>query len=265
MKRNLTTVLATVLLGLVTFPLAVSGSDSAADRPLETNKDKVSYSIGLDLGKYLSNMKGKIDYELLKQGIDDGFSGAEPRLSQEEITSAQEEFAAALQAEQEAQLEEMKQKNSADGQAYLEENKTKEGVTTTDSGLQYEVLVAGDGSKPTPEDTVKVDYVGTLIDGTEFDSSIARGEPVTFPVGQVIPGWTEVLQLMPVGSKYRVTIPANLAYGEAGAPPVIEPNSVLIFEIELLDIEEPLAEAAPVEAAPAEAQAEETSEEKKSE
>ncbi|MBT8329079.1 MAG: FKBP-type peptidyl-prolyl cis-trans isomerase [Desulfofustis sp.] len=260
MKLTFTTVSATVLFGLVILPLTASGADSAADRPLETNKDKVSYSIGLDLGKYLSNMKGKIDYELLKQGIDEGFSGAEPRLSQEEITSAQEEFAAALQAEQEAQLEEMKQKNSAAGQAYLEENKAKEGVVTTDSGLQYEVLAAGDGQKPTPEDTVKVDYVGTLIDGTEFDSSIARGEPVTFPVGQVIPGWTEILQLMPVGSKYRVTIPANLAYGEAGAPPVIEPNSVLIFEVELIGIEEPLTEAAP-----AEAQAEEMSEDKKSE
>lgn len=262
MKRKCTTVFATVLIGLVTLPLAVSGADSAADRPLETNKDKVSYSIGLDLGKYLTNMKGKLDYELLKQGIDDGFSGAEPRLSQEEITSAQEEFAAALQAEQEAQLEEMKQKNSAAGATYLEENKSKEGVVTTDSGLQYEVLTAGDGPKPTAEDTVKVDYVGTLIDGTEFDSSVARGEPVTFPVGQVIPGWTEILQLMPVGSKYRVTIPTNLAYGEAGAPPVIEPNSVLIFEIELLGIEEPLPEP---EAAPAETPTEEMSEEKKSE
>jgi FKBP-type peptidyl-prolyl cis-trans isomerase len=260
MKRKFTIFFTTVLVGLVSLPLTVSGADSAADRPLETNKDKVSYSIGLDLGKYLINMKGKIDYELLKQGIDDGFSGAEPRLSQEEITSAQEEFAAALQEEQEAQLEEMKQKNSAAGEAYLDENKAKEGVVTTDSGLQYEVLEAGDGQKPTPEDMVKVDYVGTLIDGTEFDSSIARGEPVTFPVGQVIPGWTEILQLMPVGAKYRVTIPTNLAYGEAGAPPVIEPNSVLVFEIELLGIEEPMAEEAP-----AEAQTEEMSEEKKSE
>ena len=253
-------IIATVLFGLITLPLAVSAADSTADRPLETNKDKVSYSIGLDLGKYLSNMKGKIDFELLKQGIDDGFSGAEPRLSQEEITSAQEEFAAALQAEQEAQLEEMKQKNSEAGQAYLDENMKKEGVITTDSGLQYEIIVAGDGQIPTAEDTVKVDYAGTLIDGTEFDSSIKRGEPVTFPVGQVIPGWTEILQLMPVGSKYRVTIPTNLAYGEAGAPPVIEPNSVLVFEIELLGIEEP-----PAATVPAEPQTEEMSEEEKSE
>ncbi len=253
------TIIVTVFLGLVSLPLMLNAADSAADMPLETNKDKVSYSIGLDLGKYLTNMKGKIDYEILKKGIDDGFTEAEPKLSQEEMTSAQEEFAAVLQAEQEAQLEEMKEKNSAAGQAFLEENMKKEGVVTTDSGLQYEVLVAGDGEKPTPEDTVKVDYVGTLIDGTEFDSSITRGEPVTFPVGQVIPGWTEVLQLMPIGSKYRVTLPTNLAYGEAGAPPVIEPNSVLVFEIELLGIEEP-----PVEADPA-AAPEEMQEEKKSE
>ena len=256
MKRIITI----IFFGITLLPLIASAADSAADQPLETNKDKVSYSIGLDLGKYLTNMKGKIDYDILKQGIDDGFSGAEPRLSQEEMTAAQQEFAAAIQAEQEAKLEEMKQKNSAAGQAYLEENKAKEGVMTTDSGLQYEVLVAGEGAKPKPEDTVKVDYVGTLIDGTEFDSSIARGEPVTFPVGQVIPGWTEALQLMPVGSKYRVTIPANLAYGEAGAPPVIEPNSVLVFNIELLGIEEPPAEPAALETAPGE-----TAEEKKSE
>ena len=258
MKR----IIATIFFGIMSLPLIVNAADSAADQPLETNKDKVSYSIGLDLGKYLSNMKGKIDYDILKQGIDDGFSGAEPRLSQEEMTAAQQEFAAAVQAEQEAKLEEMKQKNSAAGQAYLEENKAKQGVVTTDSGLQYEVLVAGEGAKPAPEDTVKVDYVGTLIDGTEFDSSIARGEPVTFPVGQVIPGWTEALQLMPVGSKYRVTIPANLAYGEAGAPPVIEPNSVLVFEIELLGIEEP---PAPAETTASEVPSEETPEEKKSE
>lgn len=256
MKRIITT----ILFGVLTLPLIVNAADSAADQPLETNKDKVSYSIGLDLGKYLTNMKGKIDYEILKQGIDDGFSGAEPRLGQEEMAAAQQEFAAALQVEQEAKLEEMKQKNIAAGQVYLEDNKAKEGVVTTDSGLQYEVLVAGAGQKPTPEDTVKVDYVGTLIDGTEFDSSITRGEPVTFPVGQVIPGWTEALQLMPVGSKYRVTIPASLAYGEAGAPPVIEPNSVLVFEIDLLGIEEP-----PAETAQAEAASEQTEEEKKSE
>ncbi len=258
MKRIISGVVFTIML----LPLALNAADSAADKPLETNKDKVSYSIGLDLGKYLTNMKGRIDFDILKQGIDDGFAGAEPRLSQEEMEAAQQEFAAAIQAEQEAKLEEMKQKNSAAGQAYLEENKKKEGVVVTDSGLHYEVLKEGDGEKPKPEDTVKVDYVGTLIDGTEFDSSIKRGEPVTFPVSQVIPGWTEALLLMPAGSKFRVVIPSNLAYGETGAPPVIEPNSVLVFEIDLLSIEPPPAEAPQTEAATA-AEAGET--EKKSE
>lgn len=256
MKR----ILATVLFGLMSIPLTLNAADSAADQPLETNKDKVSYSIGLDLGSYLTSMKGKIDFEILKQGLEDGFAGAEPKLSKEEMTAAQEEFAVVVQAEQEAKLEEMKQKNTADGKVFLEENMKKEGVVTTDSGLQYEVLKAGEGSKPKAADTVKVDYVGTLIDGTEFDSSIKRGEPVTFPVGQVIPGWTEALQQMTVGSKHRVVIPANLAYGEAGAPPVIEPNSVLVFEIELLAIEEP-----PAEADQTDASAEEMQEEQKSE
>lgn len=235
--------IATAVLGLFLLPLGVNAADTA----LETTKQKVSYSIGLDLGKYLTSMKDKVDYEILKQGIDDGFNGAEPKLTQEEMTAAQEEFAATIQAEQEAQMEEMKMKNSEIGKAYLEENKGKEGVVATASGLQYEVLTQGDGEKPTPEDVVKVHYAGTLIDGTEFDSSISRGEPVTFPVGQVIPGWTEALQLMNVGSKYRVVIPAELAYGETGAPPVIEPNSVLIFEIDLLGIEEAPAEEAPEE------------------
>jgi len=234
-------IIASAVLGLFLLPLSVN----AADVALETTQAKVSYSIGLDLGKYLSSMKDKIDYDILKQGIDDGFSGAEPQLTEEEMTAAQQEFAETMQAEQEAELEALKQKNSEAGSAYLEENKAKEGVVVTDSGLQYEVVTEGDGEIPTGDDVVKVHYVGTLIDGTEFDSSVSRGEPVTFPVGQVIPGWTEALQLMKVGSKYKVAIPAELAYGEAGAPPVIEPNSVLVFEIDLLGIEEePTPEAA---------------------
>lgn len=239
MKRILTT----IVFGLASIPLALNAAETAAEGAFATTKDKVSYSIGLDLGTYLTSMKGKIDFDILKQGLNDGFTGAEPKLGAEEMAAAQEEFAATLQAEQAAQMEQMKEKNSAAGQAYLEENKKREGVVVTDSGLQYEVITAGEGAMPTAEDIVQVNYVGTLIDGTEFDSSIARGEPVTFPVGQVIPGWTEALQQMKVGGKHRVVIPAELAYGETGAPPVIEPNSVLIFEIELLAIEEPMAEA----------------------
>jgi peptidylprolyl isomerase/FKBP-type peptidyl-prolyl cis-trans isomerase FklB len=194
--------------------------------------------MGLDLGNYLKGMSSELDIATLKLGIDDGFTGAEPKMSQEEIAAVQEEFAAKMKAQQEEQLAAMIEKNKAAGQAFLGENKKREGVMVTESGLQYEVLKAAEGPKPKESDTVKVDYIGTLVDGTEFDSSIKRGEPAVFGVGQVIPGWSEALQMMEVGSKYRVVIPSELAYGEAGAPPVIEPNSVLVFEIDLLGIEE---------------------------
>lgn len=230
---------------LLLFPLGAFAADKAADVSLETQKDKLSYSIGLDLGNYLANMKDKLDLDILKKGIDDGFSGAEPKLSTEEMALVQEQFAAEMKADQEAQLAEMMTKNSAAGTAYLEENKKKEGVKVTESGIQYEVIEEGAGPRPTAEQTVKVHYVGTLVDGTEFDSSVARNEPAVFPVGQVIPGWSEAVQLMTVGSKYRVVIPSELAYGEQGAPPVIGPNSVLVFEIELLGIEE--ADAVPAQ------------------
>ncbi len=189
------------------------------------------------MSNYLKSMGTELDLDTLKSGIDDGFSGAEPKMSQEEITAVQEEFAARMKVQQEEQLAMMMEKNKVTGQAFLEENLKKEGVKVTESGLHYEVIKAAEGPKPKDSDTVKVDYIGTLVDGTEFDSSIARGEPAVFGVGQVIPGWSEALQMMEVGSKYRVVIPSELAYGETGAPPVIEPNSVLVFEIDLLGIE----------------------------
>ncbi len=220
--------------GMLLVPFCVQGAES----PFTTPTEKLSYSMGLDLGNYLKGMSGELDMDTLKLGLDDGFTGAEPKMSQEELAAVQEEFAARMKAQQEEQLAAMMEKNKAAGEAYLDENKKKEGVKVTDSGLQYEVMESADGPKPVATDTVKVDYVGTLVDGTEFDSSIKRGEPAVFGVDQVIPGWSEALQLMEVGSKYRVAIPAELAYGEAGAPPVIQPNSVLVFEIDLLGIEE---------------------------
>ncbi len=231
-------VITSLVLGLILVPFCLNAAETKDEGPFKTSEEKLSYSIGLDLGGYLKTMGDKINLEVLKQGIDDGVSGAEPKLSQEEITAVQEEFALAMKAEQELQLAEMMEKNAAAGLVFLEENKKREGVKITDSGLQYEELKKGNGAKPAAEDTVKVDYIGTLIDGTEFDNSIKRGEPAVFPVNQVIPGWSEAVQLMEVGSKYRVVIPADLAYGEKGAPPVIEPNSVLVFEIDLLGIEE---------------------------
>ncbi len=219
------------------MPLSLQAADKA-ESPFKTSGEKLSYSMGLDLGNYLKSMGSELDLDTLKSGIDDGFTGAEPKMSQEEIAAVQEAFAAKMKAQQEEQLAAMMEKNKAAGQAFLGENKEREGVMVTESGLQYEVLKAADGPKPKESDTVKVDYIGTLVDGTEFDSSIKRGEPAVFGVGQVIPGWSEALQMMEVGSKYRVVIPSQLAYGEAGAPPVIEPNSVLVFEIDLLGIEE---------------------------
>ena len=225
------------VVGMFLMPLSLQAADKA-ESPFKTSGEKLSYSMGLDLGNYLKSMGSELDLDTLKSGIDDGFTGAEPKMSQEEIAAVQEEFAAKMKAQQEEQLAAMIEKNKAAGQAFLEENKKKEGVMVTESGLQYEVLKGADGPKPKESDTVKVDYIGTLVDGTEFDSSIKRGEPAVFGVGQVIPGWSEALQMMEVGSKYRVVIPSELAYGEAGAPPVIEPNSVLVFEIDLLGIEE---------------------------
>lgn len=225
--------------GLLLAPIALTGSVVAAeDQSLQTQKDKISYSMGLDLGNYLNGLGDKIDLQVLKLGLEDGYNQAEPKMSQEEIAAAQQEFATVMKAEQEANLAQIREKNAAAGQAFLDENKKNNEVTVTESGLQYQVLKAGDGDKPQATDKVKVDYIGTLIDGTEFDSSVKRGEPAVFTVNQVIPGWSEVLQLMTVGSKYRVVIPADLAYGERGAAPVIEPNSVLVFDIELLGIEQ---------------------------
>lgn len=230
-------IICSFVVGMFLMPLSLQAADKA-ESPFKTSGEKLSYSMGLDLGNYLKSMGSELDLDTLKSGIDDGFTGAEPKMSQEEIAAVQEEFAAKMKAQQEEQLAAMMEKNKAAGQAFLGENKEREGVMVTESGLQYEVLKAADGPKPKESDTVKVDYIGTLVDGTEFDSSIKRGEPAVFGVGQVIPGWSEALQMMEVGSKYRVVIPSQLAYGEAGAPPVIEPNSVLVFEIDLLGIEE---------------------------
>lgn len=219
-------------------------AEEAKNDALPGFEDKLSYSIGLDVGQSLQTLGDDVKLELVIEGLTDAFKGNTPKISPEEISVVQQEFAAKMQAKQQAQLTEMKTKNADLGAAYLDENKAKEGVKVTESGLQYEILKEGDGATPTAADTVKVDYVGTLIDGKEFDSSIKRGEPAVFGVGQVIPGWTEALQLMKVGSKYRIVIPSELAYGENGAPPVIEPNSVLIFEVDLLGIENAAEEKA---------------------
>ena len=219
-------------------PATVWADDEKKDvLKLERFKEKLGYSMGLDVGNYFKKIGDEISFEALLSGLNDAYQGNEPALSAEEIASVQKEFGEKMQAKQQGELKKIKEKNEKLGAEFLAKNMKRDGVVTTASGLQYELIEKWDGPKPNATDRVKVDYVGTLIDGTEFDSSIKRGEPAVFGVDQVIPGWSEALQLMEVGSKYKLYIPAELAYGEKGAPPVIEPNSVLVFEVDLLGIE----------------------------
>ena len=193
--------------------------------------------MGFEVGNYFKGAGGDIQQKFLVQGIEDAYKGAKPALTPEAMQAIQKEFAQKMQAQQKVKMEQMKAANQAAGVKFLEENKKKKGVVVTASGLQYEVLKQGQGAKAKPTDKVKVDYAGTLIDGTEFDSTKAHGEPAQFQVDQVIKGWSEALQLMNVGTKLHLVIPSELAYGENGAAPKIQPNSVLVFDVELLSIE----------------------------
>ena len=202
---------------------------------LDTEKKQVSYMIGLDIANSLDPLKDELDVDLIAEAMRARFAGETPKLSEEQVKIVQEAFTAKLQARQAAEAAEKASKNLEEGQAFLAANKDKPGVHVTESGLQYRVERAGNGAKPTASDIVRVHYRGTLMDGTEFDSSYGRGQPAEFGLAQVIPGWSEGVALMPVGSKYTFWIPAQLAYGEAGGGP-IPPNAMLTFEVELLDI-----------------------------
>lgn len=204
---------------------------------LTTDIQKLSYALGLDIGSYFKTLGQDLDLEVVNRAMVDSYKGNKPLLTQEETAQIQQQFAQKQQEKQIKETLEMVARNTKAAEDFLKENGTKEGVMTTESGLQYIVLTQAEGPKPIAEDTVKVHYKGTLLNGTEFDSSYARNEPAVFPVNQVIPGWTEALQLMNVGSKFQVFLPPNLAYGDRGAPPVIEPGSMLIFDVELLGIE----------------------------
>ena len=208
-----------------------------AGTAISTDAQRMGYSLGASMGRQFRNDKLQVDADALAKGVLEGFTADKLALTDEEVAAGMQQLqkthSERMQAEQKAAAE----KNLAEGEAFLKDNATKEGVVTTESGLQYRIVTAGEGPKPSAEDVVKVHYRGTLIDGTEFDSSYKRGEPVTFPVGGVIPGWVEALQLMPVGSKWELYIPSGLAYGPGGAGPQIGPNSALKFEVELLSIE----------------------------
>ncbi|MBP1724297.1 MAG: FKBP-type peptidyl-prolyl cis-trans isomerase [Deltaproteobacteria bacterium] len=226
------------LLVTALFVLAC-GSAGAQDKPsLKDQKEKISYIIGMDIGMNFKKQSVDIDPDLVARGIKDGVSGAKPLLSEQEAREVMASFEKEMRAKQEAAQKVAGEKNKKQGEAFLAENKKKEGVKTLPSGLQYKVIKAGTGKKPAATDTVTTHYKGTLIDGTEFDSSYKRGKPATFPVGGVIPGWTEALQLMEEGAKWQLFIPPNLAYAERGAGQVIGPHTTLIFEVELISIQE---------------------------
>ena len=224
--------------------LSLAGQALAEDAtPLKDRKEKISYSIGVDIGSTMKRQPFEIDPDLLVRGIKDAVSGGKMLMNDNEVRATLMDLQKELQARQMEQMklqqEEMKktgEKNKKDGEAFLAANAKKDGVKTLPSGLQYKVIASGKGATPKATDTVETNYRGTLIDGTEFDSSYKRGQTFTFEVNGVIPGWTEAVQLMKVGDKWQLFVPPSLAYGERGAGREIGPNATLIFEVELLGI-----------------------------
>jgi FKBP-type peptidyl-prolyl cis-trans isomerase FklB len=220
---------------------AAPAAAPAADA-LQTDAQRMGYALGVNVGRQFRQQEFPVDAAAMVKGVQDGFSSEKVALDDQQITEALQKLQETVAQQAEAKQNAAATRNTEEGKAYLAKNATAEGVKTTASGLQYKELTAGTGKKPGAEDTVKVHYRGTLIDGTEFDSSYARGEPVSFPVNAVIPGWTEALQLMPVGSKWQLAIPSELAYGPGGAGDRIGPNATLLFDVELLAIEAPAGE-----------------------
>ena len=227
-------------MALLTLGLAAcnKGAAPAESVDLEDDAARFGYAIGVDLGESLAPVRDEIDIDALKAGLDDAFEGRELKLDDVAREEIKNSAAERIQASQAKAVGERAKVAKEAGEKFLAENAKRDGVTETDSGLQYEVLTPAEGDKPSAEDRVTVHYRGTLIDGTEFDSSYSRGEPVTFPLGNVIAGWTEGVQLMSPSAKYKFVIPASLAYGERGAGNRIGPNETLVFEVELLSIEE---------------------------
>jgi len=212
---------------------------------LKTQKDKFSYALGMKMGANLKKQSVPIDPAILARGLKDGMAGGKTLLTDEEAQAAITDVQNEMRKKQQEKMQQAGDANKKEGETFLAGNKGKEGVVTLPSGLQYKILKEGTGAKPTANDSVVCNYRGTLISGTEFDSSYKRGQPATFTVGGVIKGWTEALQLMPVGSKWQLFIPPSLAYGERGAGADIGPDATLIFEVELLSIEDKSKEKAP--------------------
>ncbi len=203
---------------------------------LKTQKDKLSYAIGMDMGGSLKRNSIDIDIDALVKGLKDALAGGKMMMTEQEQRETLIAFQKEFQTKQQEKMKALAEKNKKEGEAFLAENKKKQGVKILPSGLQYKIITEGKGASPKETDTVTVNYRGTLIDGTEFDSSYKRNEPATFPVKGVIKGWTEALQLMKEGAKWQLFVPSDLAYGERGAGGTIGPNATLIFEVELLKI-----------------------------
>lgn len=229
-------IIAMACIGLFSVQACSQSSDKGAPMELKTQKDKASYSIGVSIGKNLKDQKVDITTDILVKGLLDAYTGAKTQLTEKEMGDVLTQFQQEIMAKAQEEAAKKGGENKTKGEKFLADNKSKPGVKTTASGLQYSVITEGTGPKPTASSTVKVHYTGKLIDGTTFDSSVDRGEPVEFPLNGVIKGWTEGVQLMSKGSKYKFYIPAELAYGERGAGNAIGPNETLIFEVELLDI-----------------------------
>ena len=233
MKRRLMASAGTfgILLLLATGCIAAEKKTELKDL-----KDRVSYSIGMNIGHDFKMQHLEINPEMVARGIRDQMCAAKMLMTQQDVKATLAEFQKQLKAKHEASMKELAAKNKKQGEAFLAKNAKKKGVVTLPDGLQYEIVKKGTGPSPSKEDTVTVNYRGSLVDGTEFDSSYKRGQPATFPVAGVIPGWTEALPLMKEGAKWRLFIPSSLAYGERGAGNVIGPNAVLVFDVELLKV-----------------------------
>jgi FKBP-type peptidyl-prolyl cis-trans isomerase FklB len=222
-----------IVLGIAVTMTSVYSADDAA---LKTYKDKVSYSMGLNLGNSLLRQPFQLDIDIFLKGFNDAINKRKPLMTDQEMRETEMAFQKDMAEKQAQMMKTVGEKNKKEGEAFLAENKKKEGVKTLPSGLQYKVITEGTGPIPKATDSVTVNYKGTLTNGTEFDSSYKRGQPVTFQVNGVIKGWTEALQLMKVGSKWQLFVPSDLAYGDKGAGSQIGPNAVLVFEVELLSI-----------------------------
>lgn len=227
-----------LVLAVAAFPFLVWAADKAgAPAPaLKTFEEKLGYIMGREIGQSINEAPSKIDINAFIRGVQEAVQKRPSTMSPEDEEAIKNEFSSRMQAEQAAKAAALAEENRKDEEAFLAKNKSAKGVVTTASGLQYEVITPGTGATPKETDRVKVNYRGTLLDGTEFDSSYARNQPAVFAVNGVIPGWTEALQLMKLGGKYRIWVPSKLAYGARGAGRAIGPNAMLIFEVEPIEI-----------------------------